>query len=88
MNMQRYVDEVMEIATALRYQAPLIAVSWQEGCCDCGTRFPGPCTDCAIKELSKRVGDDLAQRWYAACKEEQKAWKALEEKARTLAYLR
>lgn len=90
MDTQDYFQSVMAIAVELRYQAPLLAVEWQEGCCDCGAdaRFPGPCIDCAITELAKRVGEDLAQRWYIACKEEQKAWKALEEGALRMAHLR
>jgi hypothetical protein len=80
----------MKIASELRYQSPVLSVSWQEGCCDCGAdaRFPGPCVDCAMRELGKRVGGDLAQRWYAACKEEQRAWRALEEGAVQAAHLR
>ena len=87
MRIRDYVDGAMARAVELRYQAPVLTVEWQQNGCDCGAdaRSPGPCAECALKDLSALVGQDLAQRWYDACKEEQRAWKALEEGAVVMA---
>lgn len=78
-----YIDEVLAMASEVRYQTPLIKVEWRQKECQCGAqaRFPGPCVDCASHRLASRVGEDLARQWAEACREQQRLWKKISDAA-------
>lgn len=78
-----YIDEVLAMASEVRYQTPLTKVEWRQKGCRCGAqaRFPGPCVECASHRLASRVGEELAGKWTEACKEQQRLWKMISDAA-------
>jgi len=74
-----FAEEIMELAAEVHFQIPLLQAEFQEGRCACGAaaRFPGPCTDCALRKLEEKIGFELAQRWHDACIVQQTVWHAL-----------
>jgi hypothetical protein len=78
-NSKFFLNKILQIASELKYQLPLIETQFEDhgcGCCGEKARFPGPCVNCAELELARLVGSDQAHQWSEACREEQRIWKA------------
>ena len=78
-----FVNKVMQVAIELKYQCPLLQTEFQANGCECGAsaRFPGPCVDCCSRELARLVGVEYANEWIKICRDEQRVWRAMEDKA-------
>ena len=86
MQQRDHESRIMELAIQVRYQTPTLSVEWDDRCtCGASARFPAPCASCATEGLSALAGKELANRWQAACVEQQAIWRDLEVHARGLA---
>lgn len=90
-NSRYFRNKVLQIASELKYQLPLMEADFVErgcGCCGAKARFPGPCIDCAELELIRLIGEEDARMWMEACRAQQRTWKSIEEKALTMSSIR